>query len=252
MAARWLKVDVKPVRGPAVPGLGSWGADAVRRLRHERNGPGGGLLDRARSALDRHRPSGVWRAGPVIAVVGPDGAGKGTLVAGLRRVVPVTVTPIYLGHGSSAESEYAGGAVGSSGAGAAVRRLALRAARSLVGLLPAGARELQHAARRSLGECRSVARAHAYAWRGDIVICDRHPLELLLVGEPRPGAAGLLERAVRERLLPHPDALVLLDAPAGLMYDRKGEHSVQLLERQRTRYRDALVPRGATVVSTGG
>lgn len=63
VAARWLKVDVKPVRGPAVPGLGSWGAAAVRRLRHERNGPGGGLLDRARSALDRHRPSGVWRAG---------------------------------------------------------------------------------------------------------------------------------------------------------------------------------------------
>jgi hypothetical protein len=47
-----------------------------------------------------------------------------------------------------------------------------------------------------------------------------------------------------------PDLVILLDAPAELLFARKGEHSPEVLDDWRAAYRELFGPRGATVVST--
>ena len=67
---------------------------------------------------------------------------------------------------------------------------------------------------------------------------------------PPASDAAWLERVVFGRLMPWPDAVAVLDAPGEVLYARKREHSPNVLEHQRQRYRDTFVPRGARLIST--
>jgi hypothetical protein len=83
--------------------------------------------------------------------------------------------------------------------------------------------------------------------RGRIVVFDRHPIEArssLGTGRRAPLGRRLLARSI-----PSPDVIVVLDAPASVLYARKPEHPVDRLEAQRTAYR-GLAGRlpGATIV----
>ena len=44
------------------------------------------------TALTQRRSRSIRRQGPVVALLGPDGAGKGTIIAGLRREMPTAYT----------------------------------------------------------------------------------------------------------------------------------------------------------------
>ena len=81
-----------------------------------------------------------------------------------------------------------------------------------------------------------LVRGYLAAWSGHIVLCDRHPIEGLAI-RPRthPGAAGL-ERFLFGRLMPRPDAVIVLDAPGELLFARKKENSPEQLEAQRRRW----------------
>lgn len=232
---RWLKLDVNLVPARLRWDLNARDAESLRRFAAYRVGPKVGLggAERVRVALLRRLPLAPARRGPVIALLGPDGAGKGSVVTQLKAAIPVEVTVIYMGNRPAAPT---GGGKPSRGR--------LRAA---VSLLPPGLHHAQYRHRRTLDAARRAWLAHAHAWRGDIVVCDRHPLEALALEPDTTGLAGRLGR-----LVPWPDEIVLLDAPGMLLFARKGEHTPERLEQWRRAYRNTFEPRGASVVPTTG
>jgi hypothetical protein len=75
---------------------------------------------------------------------------------------------------------------------------------------------------------------------------------VLAVRPRRTPAGAALERFIARRLIPWPDALIVLDAPASRLLQRKGEHSLAVLERRRRAYLEVFGPRAAAIVSTDG
>lgn len=212
---RWTKFDVKPPRlGRAR--LPRWAAAAA-------------------AALARRAPAGRRRLGPVVAVLGPDGAGKGTLVASLAARIPVAVSPVYMGRGA--------------GSGVPFTRRPIEAEPRR---RPGALREVAFLSLKSVRDWRRLASAYAKAWRGHVVLCDRHPVEVLAVSPERTAIGRRLERAVARHLMPWPDAIVVLDAPADALLRRKREHPAAVLERWRRGYRREFAPRGAVFISTTG
>lgn len=208
---RWLKVDAKlePGRRP--------------RVRRSANG----LADK----VARARPPWFRRLGPVVALLGPDGAGKGSVVEALQAEIPIGVTTVYHGYRRSGRTS--------------TWRQQLRSR-------PAGSlRECAYVLRSYLRSWRALGSTYAAAWLGDVVLCDRHPIEILAVRPQRRPLAGRLERLLARKLTPWPDAIVVLDAPAQTLFERKAEHRVEVLERWRDGYRSAFAPR-ARVISTVG
>ncbi len=171
-------------------------------------------------------PVTLRRRGPIVAVLGPDGAGKSTLTSELVARIPLGVRVAYLGRGT-------GGRRGP--------RPPRSAARQTAGVVKEAVRTAT-----------ALAREHWAARRGSIVLCDRHPKELLAVRPARPRGAALIERFIARRLFPAPDAYVVLEAPADVLHSRKPEHPVERVERWLAAYREELAPRGATFVDTSG
>ncbi|MEX1171242.1 MAG: hypothetical protein WEG56_01400 [Chloroflexota bacterium] len=217
------------VRGGDTPSLLRAGARMRRRLGPRVRGRRG--LVRVIRWLDRRDPPFV-RRGVSVALLGPDGAGKSTLCAGLGAGGPLPVRSVYLGlyggrHGGTSRRSFPGiGFVGR----------VLRMWRGwLVGRI-------------------AVA-------RGRIVVFDRHPYDARLStgdrGDGRTTSARTrrsgLVRAALGRSLPRPDLVVVLDAPAELLYARKPEHPMERVEAQRTAYLDlaSRLP-GAEVVDVSG
>jgi thymidylate kinase len=248
---RWLKIDVNLVPEHLGWDLTARDDEHLRRFAGYRVGAKSHprLAERVWAALAQRRPLGLRRMGPVIAVLGPDGAGKGSVIAALREQIPAVVKPIYLGHGAGSREQY-----GAAVRGAAARRQAggalRRWLRPLVAGLPVQGRASLYRIRLALLGSMRALEAYAHAWTGSVVLCDRHPIELLAVGVAEGHRRPALERAILARLVPWPDAVILLDAPGAVLFARKGEHSPERLEAERRAYRDFFVPRGASLVPT--
>ncbi|WP_222265511.1 hypothetical protein [Modestobacter marinus] len=151
-------------------------------------------------------------AGLVVAVLGPDGAGKSTLTDAVRSTFPTPAETVYMGLWQESPWD------------ARLRhlpaaRLATRIGRAL----------------------RTSATAHLHRRRRRLVLLDRAPQDALLPGAPTPGRGGRIVSALALRLGPQPDLALVLDAPGAVMFARKGEHSVEVLEARRHDYL-ALAP----------
>jgi thymidylate kinase len=195
------------------------------------------------------------RRGLIVAVMGPDGAGKSTLVTGLPDALGHPSVVIYMGVNPESTTH-----------SLPTMRWAQRRGMNGTLLPPAVARRVRKPAgrNRALSELRSaVTHLHrladlAYRFRvgrrasrrGTVVIFDRYVYDAridVLLGK-RSLQHRLYARAVT-RWFPAPDLLLVLDAPAEVLFARKREHSVAWLDRLRAEYHALAgdVPHGALI-----
>jgi thymidylate kinase len=169
-----------------------------------------------------HRPAAApsWRAriagaarrlrdtrdkrGLSVAVLGPDGAGKSTLVEGLARSLPWPVFVRYMG--------LTGGLMPKADA--------LR----VPGVVFAA---------RILILWSRYARAAYRRARGAIVVFERYTLDGAVPSGLPLSPAARLSRRLQRRACPMPDLVLLLDAPGETLYARSGEYGPAVLEEWR-------------------
>lgn len=147
------------------------------------------------------------RRGLSVAVVGPDGAGKTTLVEGLARSLPLPTRIEYMGL-----------------TGGRLRRADALRIPGLVLAARAGILWLRY------------LRGALHRARGRIVLFDRYTLDGAVPSGRALTLAGRLSRRVQRRICPLPDIVILLDASGATMHDRKGEYAPEVLETWRAAY----------------
>ena len=185
-----------------------------------------------------------------IALVGPDGAGKSTVARRVVEALPGRAAYLYLGTNPDVDAPRlpttrlgsrlrpGGGGPGPSAPRPAGIR---RSARTWVRMLTWLAEELYRG-----------VHARRLQRRTPVVIRDRDFLaDRLAVGGSLPRHERF-HRAVLARLYPAPDATVVLDAPAELLFARKGELDLAELDLRRRGYRDlgSVLPRVTVVDAT--
>ena len=207
--------------------------DQVDLLLLRRRAPVGQLwswsLAGLRGALSPWRvPRG--RRGLVVALLGPDGAGKTTLAQGLMQEQPLQARRIYMGTNREA------------GDSLPVARWVARR-RAAIG---DQARGFTWLAIKALGFATHLAEeqyrhalARRHRARGGIVVFDRYTLDAHVDARLRRAPTSWTRR-LRDALLQagacKPDLVLILDAPGEVLYARKGEHSPDRLEQMRRAY----------------
>jgi thymidylate kinase len=148
-----------------------------------------------------------YRRGLSVAVLAPDGAGKTTLVQGLRDTFAFPTHTIYMGlyQGHAGRSD----------------RSLLRGVSLASRLCTVWTRWLEGAYHRG---------------RGQLVVFDRYVTDALLLSRQPLGAVSRARRWLVAHCVPAPGLMVVLDAPGATLHQRKGEHDVEMLEARRRAY----------------
>ena len=184
---------------------GDW--DGLARLPVARTGQRPSARERVAGTALRIRRA--WtRRGIAVAVIGPDGAGKTTLVNGLHGALPFPTRILYMG--------LTGG------------RLPRADALRIPGLV-LGARLAILWVRWAVGVYHRA--------RGRIVLFDRYALDgTVPSGDTTIGPLARASRRIQAAACPQPDLVLLLDASGETMYRRKGEYDGEVLESWRIAY----------------
>ena len=189
--------------------------------------------------------------GLTVALIGADGAGKTTVGRRIERTLPRPVKYIYMGVNTDASNvllpttrvihaiKRARGARPDGGPPDPTRRRA--PPKGVVARGLANARSMLRLANRLAEEWFRQALAWYHLRRGQVVIFDRHFYSDYYAHEIAvgPGELSLSRRVhgfVLRRLYPKPDFVILLDAPAEVLWNRKREGSFEALVRRREEY----------------
>jgi thymidylate kinase len=187
--------------------------------------------------------------GFTVAILGPDGAGKTTLAYNLKATIPRPVKTLYMGGNAYASNHL----LPTTRALGAIRRAvyAKRAARRVQSTQPArrssGLRESllrpAHESLRLFERLSEESYRQALAWfyrqRGAIVLLDRDfffDYHAYAVRADEGAIVGAIHERFLSRLYRRPDLVIYLDAPAEILFERKGEASVERLSVIRERY----------------
>ncbi|HEY3185723.1 MAG TPA: hypothetical protein VGJ77_22960 [Gaiellaceae bacterium] len=198
------------------------------------------------------------RAGPPVAdrrmfsvaLVGADGAGKTTVARSLEHVLPLPAKYLYMGVNWDASDHLlpttrlvqavrrargtaSGGGPPDYSESAESRRGALARARRAAWSALALANRLSE-------EWYRQALASSYVRRGVVVVFDRHFFSDYYAHDVAGGRPRGIDRRVHgfllEHVYPKPDLVVFLDAPPEVLFARKGEGTLESLERRRQEY----------------
>lgn len=193
-------------------------------------------------------------SGKTVAIIGPDGAGKSTLIDKLEKGLPFSVRRIYMGVNPAAATH----ALPTTRFIWFLNRVLKRPrpnydvdsqpetpkAESKKGGLKQVLRELKSALfvfNRVSEQWYRQWVCWFYQWRGHLVLIDRHfYLDYLAVKlsnpVPRTVAAWRVHDFLMERVYPRPNLTLYLDAPPEVLFARKQEVSLARLETMRRAY----------------
>lgn len=187
-----------------------------------------------------------------VALIGPDGAGKTTIGRRLTEVVTHPIQYVYLGINLEASNlmlpttrlilelkRAGGGRPDISGPPDISKRKPLpkNPAKRALYELKAGVRMVNLVAE----EWFRQGVIWKYLRRGNIVVFDRHFFidyyfhDIQGTHSERP-LSSRLHGFLLNRFYPRPDLVICLDAPAAVLFARKGEGSIELIERRRQEY----------------
>lgn len=183
-----------------------------------------------------------------VALIGPDGAGKTTIARMLEEQALLPFKYIYMGINLSASNfalptsrwlEYLRGRIsgqlGQPRAGGPVAPPARNGMSKWRSSVMAMGRLTTYLAE----ELYRQAVSWSYRSRGYVVVYDRHFRYDFLFEDAelsQKGAEGRLHRWFLAHLYPRPDLVIYLDAPAEVLFARKGEKGVEDLQRRREEY----------------
>lgn len=185
-----------------------------------------------------------------VALIGPDGAGKSSVMRRVAERLPVPMRTIYMGVNLEASTlmlpttrlalevkRRRGGRPDMVGAYVGDRKNGLARRSGILGAARSGLRLVNWMAEEWFRQ--TVAWAHQR--RGRVVIFDRHffcDYYASDVAGHRPDRlwTSRVHGAMLAHLYPRPDLVILLDAPAEVLHGRKGEGTVESLERMRRDY----------------
>lgn len=198
--------------------------------------PGGWCKVDAKVTRDgRRRPSNLWwalrkRRGPILALVGADGAGKTSTIQTIEDTAPFGLHVAYLGRRRKTAPP---SKTPSTGSAAAPKT-------SMHQIVGVGVWTLRTG--------RRLFPIHVQARLGRVVLCDRHPIEIEAVDGATSPMARSLRGFVVNRVLPRPDHIVLLAAPGELLFARKGEHDPARLDKMTAAFRGLVRRRGGAEI----
>jgi thymidylate kinase len=193
----------------------------------------------------------VRRRGFTVALIGPDGAGKTTVARRLAEALPLDAAYVYMGVNADAGTHVlpttrllrrlrrVRGTGGRQG-GPREHASAVARPRSPARRAAASARAALRLAYRLAEESYLQLVVRAQVRRGRIVLSDRDFFSDYYAYDVAGPAERPLSRRIHgfvlDRLYPKPDLVVYLDAPADVLFARKGEGTLELLERRRQDY----------------